>query len=46
MVEKIALSKPDIAFKLIVDGNVKIETFGDGNLKNAIYSIFYYTTIS
>ena len=40
VVEKIALSKPDIAFKLIVDGMVKIETMGDGNLKNTIYSIF------
>ena len=40
VVEKIALSKPDISFKLIVDGNVKIETVGDGNMKNAIYSVF------
>ncbi len=40
MVEKIALSKPNIAFKLIVDGNVKIQTVGDGSLKNAIYSVF------
>ena len=40
VVEKIALSKPNIAFRLIVDGNVKMETIGDGNLKNAIYSVF------
>ena len=40
MVEKIALSKPNIAFKLIVDGNVKLQTYGDGELKNAIYSVF------
>ncbi len=40
MVEKIALSRPDIAFKLIVDGKVKIDTVGDGKLKSAIYSIF------
>ena len=40
VVEKIALSKPDISFKLIIDGNVKIETIGDGNVKNTIYSIF------
>ena len=39
-VDKIALSNPSIAFKLIVDGNVKLETVGDGNLKNTIYSIF------
>ena len=40
VVEKIALSKPDISFKLIVDGNVKLETVGDGSVRNAIYSIF------
>ena len=40
VVEKIALSKPDISFKLIIDGNVKLETIGDGNVRNAIYSIF------
>lgn len=40
MVEKIALSKPNIAFKLIIDGTPKIETVGDGELRNAIYSIF------
>lgn len=40
VVEKIALSKPDISFKLIIDGNVKLETVGDGNVKNAIYSVF------
>jgi len=40
VVEKIALSKPHIAFRLIVDGNVRLETVGDGELKNAIYSVF------
>ena len=40
VVEKIALSKPSIAFRLIVDGNVRLETVGDGNLKNAIYAVF------
>ncbi len=40
VVEKIALSKPNIAFRLIVDGNVRIDTVGDGDLKTAIYSIF------
>ena len=39
-VDKIALSNPSIAFKLIVDGSVKLETVGDGSLKNTIYSIF------
>ncbi len=40
VVEKIALSKPGISFKLIVDGNIKLETIGDGSIKNAIYSVF------
>ena len=40
VVEKIALSRPDIFFKLIIDGNVKIETTGDKNLKNTVYAVF------
>lgn len=40
VVEKIALSKPDVSFKLIADGNTRIETIGDGNMKNTIYSVF------
>ena len=40
VVEKIALSKPDISFKLIVDGAVKLDTIGDGSVKNTIYSVF------
>lgn len=40
VVEKIALSHPEISFKLITDGAVKLETVGDGNLKSAIYAVF------
>lgn len=40
VVEKIALSRPDIFFKLIIDGNVKIETTGDSDLKNTVYAVF------
>ena len=40
IVEKVALSQPRIAFKMIQDGSVKFETTGDGELKNAIYAIF------
>ncbi|MBE6661915.1 MAG: DNA mismatch repair endonuclease MutL [Ruminococcaceae bacterium] len=40
IVEKVALSKPRIAFKMIQDGAVKFETAGDGDLKNTIYAIF------
>ena len=39
-VEKIALSHPDIAIRLIVDGNTKLETAGNGNLQNTIYAVF------
>ena len=39
-VEKIALSNPQLAVRLVVDGNVKLDTAGDGNLKNTIYSVF------
>lgn len=38
--EKIALSHPEIAIRLIVDGNVKLDTAGDGNLKSAMYAVF------
>ncbi len=40
VVEKIALSKPSIAFRLIVDGNIRLDTVGDGSLKAAVYSVF------
>jgi len=39
VVEKIALSRPDISIRLICDGNTKFSSAGDGNLKNAVYSI-------
>jgi len=39
-VEKVALSHPNIAFRLIVDGNTKLETAGDGNLQNTVYAVF------
>lgn len=40
VVEKIALSKPQIAFRLMIDGNVKLETVGDGDLKHTVYAVF------
>lgn len=39
-VEKIALSHPEIAFRLITDGQIKLETAGDGKLYSAIYAVF------
>ncbi|MBE6554852.1 MAG: DNA mismatch repair endonuclease MutL [Ruminococcaceae bacterium] len=39
-VEKIALSRPDIAIRLIIDGNMKLDTAGDGELRSAMYAVF------
>ena len=39
-VEKLAVSRPDIAFRFLSDGVLKFSTAGDGNLKNAIYSVY------
>ena len=40
VLEKIALSHPEIAFKLISDGVIKLETSGDGNRRSAIRSVY------
>ncbi|MBR3894353.1 MAG: DNA mismatch repair endonuclease MutL [Clostridia bacterium] len=39
-VEKVALSHPEIAFRLIIDGNTRLETAGDGNLQHTVYAVF------
>ena len=39
VVEKVALSRPDVSFRYIADGNLKYLTQGDGNLQNAVYAI-------
>ena len=39
VVEKVALSRPDISFRYIADGSLKYLTQGDGNLQNAVYAI-------
>lgn len=39
-VEKAALSHPEIAFKYISDGTVKLETSGNGDLRSAVRSVF------
>ena len=38
-VEKVALSHPEIAFRFISDGNLRLETSGDGKIEHAIYSV-------
>lgn len=40
LVEKVALSRPDISIQLRIDGVEKFNTLGDGNLQNTIYAIF------
>lgn len=40
LVQKIALSHPDIAFKLIMNGQTKLDTSGNGSLKDVIYQLF------
>ncbi len=40
VLEKIALSHPEVAFKLISDGSLKLETSGDGNRRSAIRSVY------
>ncbi len=39
-VERVALSHPEIAVRLISDGVTKLETAGDGQLKSAIWAVF------
>ena len=40
IMEKVALSVPDISIKYICDGELRFMTQGDGDLKNAIYSVY------
>ena len=40
LVEKVALSRPDISIQLLIDGEERFKTSGDGELLNAIRAIF------
>ncbi|MBQ6843373.1 MAG: DNA mismatch repair endonuclease MutL, partial [Agathobacter sp.] len=40
MVEKLALSHPDISFKFINNNQTKLHTSGNGNMKDLIYHVF------
>lgn len=40
IVEKIAVSNPNISFKFIRDGRIDIQTVGDGKLFSAIHCVF------
>lgn len=46
LLEHMALSRPDVAFKLIVNGQVKFHTSGNGELKEVIYRIYGRETAS
>lgn len=39
IIEKIAFSHPEISFRFISDGSLKLETPGDGKLENVIYTV-------
>ncbi len=39
VVDRIALSHPEISFKFIRDGKQTLVTSGDGNIKNCVYSV-------
>ncbi len=40
LVERLALSRPDISFKLIVNNQIKLHTSGNSSVKDVIYQIF------
>ena len=39
LVERVALSRPDISIQLLIDGEEKFRTPGDGELKNTVYAV-------
>ena len=40
LIEKVALSRPDIAIQFTVDGEERFSTPGDGDLMNTVYAVF------
>lgn len=40
VVEKIALSKPEVSIRYIADGDVKFMTAGDGDLRNTVFALY------
>ena len=40
LVERLALSHPEISFQLIISGQMKLHTSGNGRLKDVIYQVF------
>ncbi len=46
LMEHLALSRPDISFQLIQNGQMKFHTSGNGNLKEVIYRVYGRETAS
>lgn len=46
LMERLALSHPDIAFTFLSNGAKKLETRGDGDVRNTIYSVYGRQVIS
>jgi len=40
LLERLAVSNPNISFKFVNNGQVKLQTQGNGNLKDIIYSVY------
>lgn len=40
LVERLALSNPDVSFKFINNGQIRLHTSGNSNLKDIIYQVF------
>lgn len=40
VIERIALSNPEVSFKFIRDGKLAFQTPGDGDLRSAVYAVF------
>ena len=40
LVEKIAISRPDISIQLLIDGQQRFKTSGKGDLNDTVYSVF------
>ena len=39
LVEKVALSRPDVSIQLVIDGVQRFKTPGDGDLQSAVYAV-------
>ncbi len=40
LIERIAISNPNVSFKFILNGQIKLQTAGNGNIKDIIYQVY------